>query len=460
MNDARAVWYNQSFLSQLRTTLYKKLGDFDELGLIDYRLHMLSKITITPDFWEEIVDVNDYSVSIYDSLEEVKKSLKVHLCTKDEFTTAIVLTYNEDRCIRRCIHSLRDEVDEIIVIDTGSTDETLSIIGQLNEGHIKVLQTTWEEDFSKLRNLGIDESNDGWLFFIDADEWLNSNEKYLLKEFLSLFSTFPLKYQLTLSPLIKDKNEGDIMGVKRIFHKRSEIRFYGKVHEEPRRHGDATLQSQENINLRLPIYHDGYMPDILEEKNKAERNLRLLFKMREIESYNPRWLYFLIREGMDTVSSTYIETLFDQAFNYSNEENYKSQKNYTIPLMRLLLRYRFKQQKYDIVQDVANRLKGYQPKDSDAVFYSTVAYIFKMKTELKTMLDEVISFRENQLDLEYDELHSEELRIDTVIAMLLFECGMYEQANKYFQFLKDEGLLPSIINMYKKALMDVEYFRG
>lgn len=79
--------------------------------------------------------------------------------------TAIVLTYNEEAMINDCLKSL-DFCDEILVIDSGSTDKTLSIV---KEHDAQVVEET-SLDFSQKRNVGMEKAKYAYLLYVDADE--------------------------------------------------------------------------------------------------------------------------------------------------------------------------------------------------------------------------------------------------------------------------------------------------
>ena len=86
--------------------------------------------------------------------------MKISLC---------IICKDEEKKIARCINSVKEKVDEIVVVDTGSTDNTINIVKELGA---KVFEIPWENDFAKARNYAISKCKGNWIVFLDADEYL------------------------------------------------------------------------------------------------------------------------------------------------------------------------------------------------------------------------------------------------------------------------------------------------
>lgn len=91
--------------------------------------------------------------------------------------SAVIITFNEEQNIKRCIDSLTNVVDEIIVIDSYSTDNTKDICETLG---VKFIQTKWQ-GYSKTKNYGNNLATNDWIISIDADEELSSELQIHLK---------------------------------------------------------------------------------------------------------------------------------------------------------------------------------------------------------------------------------------------------------------------------------------
>lgn len=95
-----------------------------------------------------------------------------------------MIVKNEERILARCLESVADLMDEIIIVDTGSTDKTKEIAARYTD---KIYDFTWIDDFSAARNFAFSKANMDYIYSADADEVLNAenHEKYrILKETL------------------------------------------------------------------------------------------------------------------------------------------------------------------------------------------------------------------------------------------------------------------------------------
>ena len=97
----------------------------------------------------------------------------MHLFIKGKYmnnVTAIILARNEEQHIEECIKSIQC-ADEILVIDDGSTDQTVSLAEQLGA---KVIHHALNGDWAQQRRFGISQSSCEWILFIDSDERVSS----------------------------------------------------------------------------------------------------------------------------------------------------------------------------------------------------------------------------------------------------------------------------------------------
>jgi hypothetical protein len=220
--------------------------------------------------------------------------------SRDEHAVSVlILARNEERCIARCLDSVvRRGFDDIVVLDTGSTDKTTHIVAGYRDLGVRLITTAWPDSFAQARNLALDSVAAGWAVFLDADEWLTEQAATELGPCLASLSGIAELPRLVFAPRISEADHrASSDSVPRIFRSDSEIRYRGQVHEYPVVRGIRDFPVGL-VGLDIEFRHDGYRPTIVEAKRKRERNLTLLDSARQSEPHEPRWLFFTIRDGL------------------------------------------------------------------------------------------------------------------------------------------------------------------
>lgn len=172
------------------------------------------------------------SEGLREKVEKIKEFI-----TEDIGISIIVLSKNEERCIKRCLDAIMEDIcsnDEVIVIDTGSNDKTLEIIrNQEYFRKIRILEKKWDGSFSEIRNFGISISKKEWIFFIDADETIEkgsiANLRRNLKEINLLYIDV-----VCCPAIVNIEGKHVIQTVRRIIPNNGKIEYFGKIHEEPK----------------------------------------------------------------------------------------------------------------------------------------------------------------------------------------------------------------------------------
>lgn len=204
-----------------------------------------------------------------------------------------MIVKNEEHFLIKCLESVKDLVEEIIIVDTGSTDRTKEIC---NKYQVKTYDFIWSDSFSEARNFGINKATKEWILCLDADEEIiikNIGElKNLLESNIKNLYLIPIiNYYGSSSP---DSNRSYLFASHRIFRNHKGFKFIGNIHEHLNKEnlGEKELEEIEIIRY-IEIHHYGYMDSVVEDKKKNERNLKLLKKEKKNPNYDP-WIDYHI----------------------------------------------------------------------------------------------------------------------------------------------------------------------
>ena len=187
-----------------------------------------------------------------------------------------MIVKNEEENLPRCLYSIKDYVDEIIIVDTGSTDRTVEIA---NDFGAKVFIHPWEGNFSKARNYSLKYATCDWILILDADHELEKADAHKLSEtikdkeanyvFFRVYDTY------------KESKNLAVYDFGLLFRNHLGFHYSGIVH-------NALITTDAIIKKsNIRIYHHGY--NLSEEKmdEKFERTSTLLKKQIETDSHNP-----------------------------------------------------------------------------------------------------------------------------------------------------------------------------
>ena len=189
-----------------------------------------------------------------------KSTLKISACC---------MVKNEEKNLPHSLESVRLAADEIIVVDTGSTDRTIEIAESFDA---KIIQTAWQDDFSTPRNMAIDAATGDWIIFLDADEFFVNPKKVRTS-----IEKFTGKDAILIPRINIDEASGNSEMSRdwcaRIFKNAPHLRYRGLIHE------NITDIKHERLdytfgNEDLTIYHTGYGLQVIE--SKLRRNLALI----------------------------------------------------------------------------------------------------------------------------------------------------------------------------------------
>ncbi|WP_165980307.1 glycosyltransferase [Paenibacillus amylolyticus] len=194
-----------------------------------------------------------------------------------------MIVKDEEELLPHCLASVQGAVDEIIVVDTGSSDRSAEIAQQYGA---VVVGFEWCEDFAAARNAGLERASGDWILFLDADEALDRAAREQIMSWTTVSGCDGLF--LNIHNYTGTGQQGvTVNPVLRLFRNAPEHRFEGRIHEQIagaicRRNPEAAFHVTDMV-----IHHYGYQTAIVERKDKVNRNVRLLQQAVEEEPGQP-----------------------------------------------------------------------------------------------------------------------------------------------------------------------------
>ncbi|UPT57983.1 glycosyltransferase family 2 protein [Dickeya zeae] len=211
---------------------------------------------------------------------------------------------NEARHLASTLASIAAHFDDIIVVDTGSTDDSKAIARQFTP---HVYDFAWVADFSAARNASLDYARYDWVLVVDADEEVDFVDIDALHALIKAHPQAPGRVEL-----INYLDEGsETTTVKELLTRlfRKDLYHYrGIIHEQvtPR---DPSVSPLHPFIAPIRLHHVGYKKEILQEKDKISRNINLLQKALEAQANDP---YLLFQLG----KSYYLKRDYPTAIHY------------------------------------------------------------------------------------------------------------------------------------------------
>lgn len=185
-----------------------------------------------------------------------------------------MIVKNEEKNIERALSWGRDIVWEQIVVDTGSTDRTVELAESMGA---KVYHFQWIDDFAAAKNFAIEKASGDWIAFLDADEYFMPEEAAKIMPLLNKLSRTPYHVMLTSWMHINQVGKIFAGGVQtRIFRRLDGLRYRKRIHEELEWSGNSIINCTVDASNELAILHSGYDHETSSDKQKGERNARLI----------------------------------------------------------------------------------------------------------------------------------------------------------------------------------------
>ena len=183
-----------------------------------------------------------------------------------------MIVKDEQELLGQCLESVKDVVDEMIIVDTGSSDNTLKIAESYGA---KIYHYTWDGSFSTARNYGLQFATGDWILQLDADEALEKEDIPLIKQI-----TRSDEYVAIFVALLNDTDDGFSKHYFQRLFRRGKARYEGIVHNQLKYEG-------ADILTEIRVYHYGYNLSKSKMDAKYRRTETLLLQQLAEDDSNP-----------------------------------------------------------------------------------------------------------------------------------------------------------------------------
>ncbi|MCU0591473.1 MAG: glycosyltransferase [Desulfobacterales bacterium] len=228
--------------------------------------------------------INDFGVDdgILRAAMAVRERVGVHAGGQGNLSLCMIVR-DEERHLARCLQSAKPIADEIILVDTGSTDRTKAIGAVFGA---KVYDVSWKNDFSEARNFSLSKASSRWILILDADEVISCRDYPFLRSTVASHPIQPAAYTLTTRNYtnqpgcrgwkrnageypLEEVGRGWFPSCKvRLFLNDPRVHFENPVHETV----ESSLRNS-GVEIRsciVPIHHYGKLsPDKILSKGRA-----------------------------------------------------------------------------------------------------------------------------------------------------------------------------------------------
>lgn len=211
--------------------------------------------------------------------------------------SACAIMKNEMSHVEAWLDNVRVFAQEIIVVDTGSTDGTMAFLAKQSD--VKVIKHEWQNDFAQAKNVALQEAAGDWLVFTDADECFYHPENII--EYLEQLDKQSADIDVVFCPIdnIDADSNNEIINsdvVPRLIRNHMGIKYIGAVHEQLTR-GSEPWQDIKYVvaDRQLIIRHTGYSTKVISFKH--QRNYEILRQVME-KSNKPVMYYGFLSESL------------------------------------------------------------------------------------------------------------------------------------------------------------------
>lgn len=227
-----------------------------------------------------------------------------------------MIVKDESEVLEKCLESIKGYNYEIIIVDTGSTDNTKEIAKKYTRN---VFDFDWCNDFSKARNFSVSKASSDFILVLDADEIILNLDKKELEKII-MKNSKDVGRVLRKNEYLRENNKFTYNEyVNRLFNK-NQYEYDGIIHEQITSKDNKTYRT---YNLPIVLKHLGYDTEEISRKNKVNRNIALLNESLRAEGDDP-YIYYQLGKSF-YMNGNFIDAKinFEKALNFNLDTKFE-----------------------------------------------------------------------------------------------------------------------------------------
>lgn len=312
----------------------------------------------------------------------------------DQLLSVCMIIKNEEKVLDRCLNSINGIADEIIIVDTGSKDQSKEIALGYTD---KVFDFEWVDDFSKARNYAASKASGEWILVIDADEYVDYDS---FEEFKNKLLSNPPQNNINAVQITSFLGESaESTGLNyhtRLYKNNGLIEYHRRIHETLRH-----KEGQEDFGIvDFNIYHSGYMKNTVKEKQKTDRNLSILLEQEKKTGID----YFYIGNEYNALGELGKAIQYYQAA-YKNRNSVDA--NYIPKLLVYLIDALYREKRYGEALEIIKGCEEAYPNYADYKYLKGLIFYAKKEYQKAKSIFEFILTNRSNLIVDHSEDYKE-----------------------------------------------------
>ncbi|MFA5857608.1 MAG: glycosyltransferase [Elusimicrobiota bacterium] len=204
-----------------------------------------------------------------------------------------IIVKNEEKYLERCLDSIKTLSDDIIIVDTGSTDNTKQIAAKYTDN---IYDFVWTNNFADARNYSISKATGDWIMWLDADNYFDPEQAEKLKRIMK--NPHVIRNDV-INVAIRDLNSKIVWSVPKIFRNNVGIRFKNPIHE--------TLDYKGKNIVAVDVYLNHDRPGAVDREERYFKMLQEQYAVDKDDVSTNFYLasYNLRRKNHDTAAMHY-----------------------------------------------------------------------------------------------------------------------------------------------------------